>query len=474
VSSNAEDLTPRRPGAPREWLDGWANWLESEVLPATVTGATAGKGWLSLRLEREFLWLVARGADRMVWLSPSPFDRRRLAVLGQRASPLTDAVLGRRIESVAVLANAAGEAEGIQLQLDRTSDRWPQLSWRGWPRPGAIWIADAQGRPRAQEGRMEGEALTLREAQPGMATFDVAEHRRNCEERWTRVLSDEVAHRVGRALRQREKAMARKFEHLREDLGDPSEIRAWRGDADLLAANLHRVERGASLVECVDFEGRPKSLSLDPRLRPHQNLDRLYRRVQRAEVRQQRVTEYLESLEREQEQHRARFDQFSQLPPAHEDLDAWLDAAREWGIEIVPAPDPRSESAKPRRVPFWAYLLDGQWELRVGRSARDNDSMLREHRAGRDLWFHAQGVTGSHVILRRGDREVPRPVLEAAAQLAAHFSKARTSETVAVIHTERRYVRKPRKAAPGLVTVEREQTLFVRPAIPENCRKVDA
>jgi predicted ribosome quality control (RQC) complex YloA/Tae2 family protein len=50
-----------------------------------------------------------------------------------------------------------------------------------------------------------------------------------------------------------------------------------------------------------------------------------------------------------------------------------------------------------------------------------------------------------------------------AAALAAWHSKARHNSLVPVIYTQRKYVRKPRKAKPGLVTVERETSVMVEP-----------
>jgi predicted ribosome quality control (RQC) complex YloA/Tae2 family protein len=50
-----------------------------------------------------------------------------------------------------------------------------------------------------------------------------------------------------------------------------------------------------------------------------------------------------------------------------------------------------------------------------------------------------------------------------AAVLAAIHSKARTSRTVPVDYTRRKYVSKRRKAPPGQVMLERAQTLFVEP-----------
>jgi len=57
--------------------------------------------------------------------------------------------------------------------------------------------------------------------------------------------------------------------------------------------------------------------------------------------------------------------------------------------------------------------------------------------------------------------------IEETASYAAYHSKARKSAHVPVIYTQRKYVRKPRNAKPGLVTVEREKSIMVVPTKPE-------
>ena len=115
---------------------------------------------------------------------------------------------------------------------------------------------------------------------------------------------------------------------------------------------------------------------------------------------------------------------------------------------------------------YRAYEVDG-YEILVGKGDAENDRLTFGLAAPRDLWLHAQGVGGSHVVLRTGGRPdtVPRPVLEKAAALAALHSKARHSGLVPVIWTERRYVRRPRKAPPGTAVCLREQNLFVEPGV---------
>lgn len=104
----------------------------------------------------------------------------------------------------------------------------------------------------------------------------------------------------------------------------------------------------------------------------------------------------------------------------------------------------------------------------VGRSDAENDRLTHRFASPSDLWFHAQGISGSHVILKGADRSTPKRILEQAAAIAAYFSKARHSTTVPVIYTEKRYVRKPRNSKPGTAVCQRGKTLFVRPLLPES------
>ena len=108
----------------------------------------------------------------------------------------------------------------------------------------------------------------------------------------------------------------------------------------------------------------------------------------------------------------------------------------------------------------------------MGKSNRDNDILT--HRIARkdDLWFHVRQAAGSHVILRRAGRkaEPDMDAIREAASIAAYYSKGGRSSNVPVCYTERRHVRKPRGAKPGLAVVSREKVVFVDPGLPGETR----
>ena len=129
------------------------------------------------------------------------------------------------------------------------------------------------------------------------------------------------------------------------------------------------------------------------------------------------------------------------------------------------APSEKRATDRTRRAaPFRTYVSSGGLEIWVGRGAKSNDQLTFRESAPNDVWLHARGATGAHVVLRWSrDERPPATDLEEAAQLAAWHSRARGSAVVPVDWTRRKYVRKPRGGAPGLVIVARADTIMARP-----------
>jgi len=431
-----------------------------DLAGAGVQGATGGAGWVSLRVDDRFLWLMTQGSLRLAFLADRPFPARWLALLGRHArNPFAAHLRGARIEGASVLV--AGEAvDGLQIRLSRGRT----LSMRVWPRPGAIWMT-GNGEILARIGRMEGDGLEARPVEP---TAGAGAWFRTAASLLADHLRDRATAGLSRGLRDRQDKQRRLVAKLDADLARARETAARRTEADILAANLHRVSVGMDSVRLEDFAGNPVDIPLDPKLDPAVNLDRLYRRAGKAERSVREVDQRVAEAEATFRAVTAAAD-----APLPTELDAILDLADAHGIDLVPRDKAPRRGPDPERLPYWRYRLADGTEIRVGRSARDNDALLRAHASGKDLWLHAQGVSGSHVLIRRGGREPTPAQIERAARLAAHFSKARTSETVPVIVTERRYVRKPRKAAAGAVVAERARTVFVTPGVPDDVERED-
>lgn len=249
---------------------------------------------------------------------------------------------------------------------------------------------------------------------------------------------------------ERARTRAARMEEELQGLPDPEELQGW---GDLLLARFHLVPEGEEEVTLEDFAGGTVTVPLDPALSPDGNARRHYDRAARV----RRAVEELPA-------------RIGEAREAWETLEALLERvqAGEASREEVEAAVPDRPSGKKGEdapsLPYRRFRSTGGLEIRVGRGAARNDDLTFHHARPDEIWLHARHTAGAHVILRwEGEGSPPPRDLQEAAVLAALHSKARTSGSVPVDWTRRKYVRKPRKAPPGAVVPERVKTVFVTP-----------
>jgi predicted ribosome quality control (RQC) complex YloA/Tae2 family protein len=361
----------------------------------------------------------------------APEERRGVLLRGfADASPLNaDAILG----------DAATSEEAAAL--DPAFERWWAV--HAWTVPHPALLGGTQPYPVPLEGVAAEPFPTLLAAWATLATSDEVPGR-----------EQEIARLAARARRKLEGARRRVAKLLREfeGIGAAEPLRT-RGD--LLLSNLHRVQPGASRVTVYDHDGRRLKIALDPALRPHENAERWYEEARRLSRAEERLPELIERGEAEIRRWEAGIAAAEAGEPP-----AWLEAA----LRRAEARQAKTPAQVRERKPYRVYRTSGGLEVRVGRTREDNDRLTFHHSVLGDVWLHARSVPGSHVVLRWSDEGAPPARdLEEAATLAAWHSKARSSGTVAVDWTRRRYVRKPRGAPPGRVSIMQAKTVFVAP-----------
>lgn len=118
---------------------------------------------------------------------------------------------------------------------------------------------------------------------------------------------------------------------------------------------------------------------------------------------------------------------------------------------------------KPKRAFPCLCVEDGEWTMLVGRSAKENDELLRKHVQGSDLWLHARNHSGSYVFVKcRKGKTVPLEIMLDAAMLAVYYSKARKNQEGDVYYTQAKNLKRVKGGPRGLVIPFMEKNLFVR------------
>ncbi|MEQ1924305.1 MAG: NFACT RNA binding domain-containing protein, partial [Pyrinomonadaceae bacterium] len=154
-------------------------------------------------------------------------------------------------------------------------------------------------------------------------------------------------------------------------------------------------------------------------------------------------------------------------------IDAAIEAGNEEYLTSLVAP-PRKPIAVTRKkkltIEFKGarrFISTDGFEILVGKKAADNDHLTFRVARSLDTWLHAADYPGSHVVIRNaGRKEIPNRTLTEAAQLAAFYSDARGQTKAAVNYTLKKFVNKPKRSAPGLVSLASHKTILVEPQVP--------
>ncbi len=260
-------------------------------------------------------------------------------------------------------------------------------------------------------------------------------------------------------IRQRIEKARRTEAAISEEAAESTRADAYERAGSLLMANLPLLHKGD---KSTSIEG--EKIVLDPKHSPVQNAQRYFERAKRSRLAARQAIGRLDIL-------RGTIALGERLLSALEDVTTneevttfMHDHAEEldrFGVG--------EKSDKRSQLPFRIFIVEGGFEVWAGKSSENNDLLTLHHAKPNDLWFHARGSSGSHVLLKvgTGKGEPSKKAKEQAAGIAAYYSKMKTARMVPVAMTEKKYVRKPKGAPPGTVLLEREKVIFAEPSLPK-------
>ncbi|WP_071189552.1 NFACT family protein [Trichormus sp. NMC-1] len=265
-----------------------------------------------------------------------------------------------------------------------------------------------------------------------------------------------------------------KAQTFSEKLQQSDQADDYRQKADLLMAYLQNWEPGMKEIILADFEtGKPTAIALLPDKNAVQNAQKLYKQHQKLKRARAAVEPLLFEVQ-------AEIDYLEQVEAAISQIDNYQTAADLQALEEIrdeligqkylEALEYRSRSTTDSpSTNFHRYRTPSGFEVLIGRNNNQNDQLTFRVAGDYDLWFHAQEIPGSHVLLRLEPGKVPEEAdLQFTANLAAYFSRARQSDQVPVVYTQPKHVYKPKGTKPGLVIYKQETIIWGKPQIIRN------
>jgi predicted ribosome quality control (RQC) complex YloA/Tae2 family protein len=247
-----------------------------------------------------------------------------------------------------------------------------------------------------------------------------------------------------------------------------SEAQALSGDPDALKqmgeavlAYAHQVELGQSELVVEWVAGEPLlHVELDPNLSPSENAAVYFRRYRKAQRGAVEIPAQLAQVEAEG-QYLEQLAQDLAMAENRPEIDAVGSALAQAGYLKSKRKPRTSPAARPLR-----FTSPDGFRVWVGKNALQNEELTFKRAAPDDLWLHARGIPGAHVIIQTEGRAVPEPTVEWGAGLAAYYSRGQDDTQVAVDVVQRRHVRRLKGGRPGQVVYRHEETLRVAPQAP--------
>lgn len=271
---------------------------------------------------------------------------------------------------------------------------------------------------------------------------------------------DEAKKPVRAAIQETKIKLSSKLASLRRGLKDHAELNRLKQSGELILAYQYSLGDGQKEFEArYDPAGAALVIRLNPALSPLENAQDYFRRYEKAKAARQAVPRLMDET-------RLELDFVEQLETDLTTAANWveiddviqtLQARGHWQGKKL-----KRLGGGGRQGPLKVVSRDG-YVIWVGRNSRQNEKVTFATANSQDIWLHARGVPGAHVVIRNDGRRIKDDLIAAAAAIAAYYSKKRGEERVFVDYTRVKHVKAIKGAGAGMVTYKHEQTISVRP-----------
>ena len=266
--------------------------------------------------------------------------------------------------------------------------------------------------------------------------------------------------------------LKKREKNLKKDLKEAENYEQYKKFGDLLLFYKNQIKKGKEKVILKDIfeEGqREVEIKLNPILSPLRNAQAYFKKYKKLKQGQKIIKKRKEKTRKEVlilEKLLFDLNKKEKLSEMEEIIKMLLRLGLIRKKEIIKKKKKKKTPSLDLRYSPREFLTSDGLKVLVGKNNKENDYLTFHLAKSYDLWFHAQDVSGSHVVLKKQqkDKSPSKSSITEAAKIAAYFSRAKKSSKVPVIFTLVKYVKKPKGAKPGLVFVQKEKTIIVSPS----------
>lgn len=256
---------------------------------------------------------------------------------------------------------------------------------------------------------------------------------------------------------------AKKYDLQRKQLKDTEKKEKYKVYGELLHTYGYDVKPGQKELTCVNYyDNQEITIPLDGQLNAMDNAKKYFDRYGKLK----RTYEALHALVEETHAELLHLESISNaLEIARDESDLAMIKEELMEYHYVKRHGQNKKKSRSKSKPFHYISSDG-FHMYVGKNNFQNEELTFKFANGKDMWFHAKKMAGSHVIVKLETAEdLPDRTYEEAARLAAYYSKGKNAPKVEVDYTRRRNLKKPPQAKPGFVIYHTNYSMNIEPDI---------
>lgn len=245
-----------------------------------------------------------------------------------------------------------------------------------------------------------------------------------------------------------------------DKLFECKDFEKWKEYGDLIMANSYSIKNGAETTDLKNFysdDAETITISLDTKLNPVQNAQKYYKKYSREKA-------TIEAVKIQQHECQQELEYLESVLLSIEDATE-VETIEEIKRELSESGFIKKKKTVKKLKPSSPhhFLSSDGFDIYVGKNNNQNDFLTLKFAVSSDIWMHTKNIPGSHVIIKSVNGMVTDTALKEGALLAAYHSKAKNSTTVPVDYTEKKNVKKPSGAKPGMVIYYTNKTIYITP-----------
>lgn len=266
----------------------------------------------------------------------------------------------------------------------------------------------------------------------------------------------ELSLRIQHYFDMKESQLSSALETLEEKAGSGNQYELFHQQAELLKANLFRISPGMERITVENFYkgGDPITIQLKKDLSPSENVEKIFKKYKKEKNSLGNLKEEIRNIKSQLE---LLTSERKRILTEEGDLETALKKMQDF-IHHLPA---RSTGNTKEKIPGLQFL-SGPFTILVGRTAKENDNLLRRYVKGNDYWLHTRDFPGGYVFIKLNKgKSIPLDTLLDAGNLALYFSKGRKYGIGELYYTQVKYLRRAKDGKKGLVLPTQEKNLSI-------------